>query len=48
MVWQQSYKYFSIELSAILLDDYGSLKILGPMGDTSSSGNISLIYKFIL
>ena len=38
MVYQQSHKYFSTELSPILL--YDSLKMLGTMGATSRTGII--------
>ena len=48
MVKQQSYKYFSIELSTILLDVYDSLKKLGTMGATSKTGIISVTCKFRL
>ena len=48
MIWKQSYKYFSIELSTILLDVYDSLEKLGPIGATSRTGIISVIYKFRL
>ena len=48
MVQQQSYKYFSVELSSTLLDVYESLKKLCTMGATSRTGIISVIYKFRL
>ena len=48
MVQQQSYKYFPIELSAILLDGHDSLGKLGTMGATSSTRIIPVIYKFRL
>ena len=41
-----SHKYFSTELSSILLDVYDSLKKLGTMGATSRTGTICVIYKF--
>ena len=37
MVWQQSYKYFSIEFSPIVLDVYDSLKKFGTMCGTMGS-----------
>ena len=40
MVYQQSNKYFSTELSPIDLDIYDSLKKLGTMGATSRTGTI--------
>ena len=46
MIQQQSYKYFSIELSTILLNVYDSSEKLGTMGDTSRTGITSVIYKF--
>ena len=48
MVQQQSYKYFSIELSTIFLNVYDSLKKLGTIGATSRTGISSVIYKFRL
>ena len=48
MAYQQNYKYFSIKLSTILLDVHDSLEKLGTMGATSSTGIISVIYKFRL
>ena len=45
---QQNHKYFSIKLSIILLDAQDSLEKLGNMGATSSTGIISVIYKFRL
>ena len=45
---QQSYKYFSNELSTILLDFYDSWDKLGTMGAISRTGIISVIYKFRL
>ena len=48
MTQQQTYKYFSIELSPILLDVYDSLEKLGTMGATSRTGIISVIYEFQL
>ena len=48
MVYQQSHKYFSTELSPILLDVYDSLRKLGTMGATSRTGNICVIYKLKL
>ena len=44
MVQQQSYKYFSIELSIILLNVYDSLENLGTMGATSRTGILHLLY----
>ena len=41
-------KYFLIKLSTILLDVHDSLEKLGTMGATSSTGIISVIYKFRL
>ena len=46
MDYQQCHKYFSTELSPILLDVYDSLKKLGTMGATSRTGTICVIYKF--
>ena len=46
MVQQQNYKYFSTELSTILLNVYDSLEKLGTMGATSRTGITSVIYKF--
>ena len=43
---QRNYKYFSIELSTIPLNVHDSLEKLGTMGATSSTGIISVIYKF--
>ena len=43
-----SHKYFSTELSPILLDVHDSLKKLGTMGATSRTGTICVIYKFKL
>ena len=49
MTWQKNYnKYFSIELSTILLDVHDSMEKLGTMGVISSTGIISVIYKFRL
>ena len=49
MTWRQNYnKYFSIELSTILLDVHDSMEKLGTMGVISSTGIISVIYKFRL
>ena len=48
MALQQNYRYFSIELSTILLDVQDSLENLGTMGLTSSTGIIYVIYKFRL
>ena len=48
MVQQQSYKYFSIELSTIFLDVYDPLEKLGTMGATSRTGITSVIWKFRL
>ena len=48
MVYQQCHKYFSTELSPILLDVYDSLKKLGTMAATSRTGTICVTYKFKL
>ena len=48
IVYQQSHKYFSTELSSILLHVYDFLKKLGTMGPTSRTGTICVIYKFKL
>ena len=48
MAYQQNYKYFSIKLSTILLDVHDSLEKLGTTSATSSTGSISVIYKFRL
>ena len=48
MAWQQNYKYFSVKLSTILLVAHDSLEKLGTMDATSSTGIISVIYKFRL
>ena len=48
MVQQQSYKYFPVKLSAILLDVHESLEKLGTMGATSSTRIIPVIYKIRL
>ena len=48
IVQQQSYKYFSIELSTILFNAYDSLEKLDAMGATSRTRITSVIYKFRL
>ena len=48
MAQHQSYKYFSTELSRILLDVYNSFEKLCTMGATSGIGIISAICKFWL
>ena len=48
MVQRKSYKYFSIELSTILLNIYDSLEKAGTMDDTSRTGITFVIYKFRL
>ena len=48
MIYWQNFKYFSIELSNMFLDVYGSFEKLGTMGATSSTGIIYVTYKFRL
>ena len=44
MVWQQSYKYFPVKLSTILLYVHDSLEKLTTVGASFSTK--SVIYKF--
>ena len=48
MIYWQNFKYFSIELSNMLLGVCDSFEKLGTMGATSSTGIIYVTYKFRL